>query len=78
MPNANYDFSTSANQAFGSNQKDVEPGVWAIYSGDINQDGAIDVFDYLLQDTDIIASVSGYLPFDLNGDGSVDAFDYFV
>ncbi|MBL7772728.1 MAG: peptidoglycan DD-metalloendopeptidase family protein [Chitinophagaceae bacterium] len=78
VPNGFYDFTTAANQAFGSNQTQVEPGIWALYSGDINQDGAIDAFDYLIQDPDIIAGASGYLSTDLNGDGIVDVFDYLV
>jgi hypothetical protein len=73
-----YDFSTSANQAYGSNQKEVENGLWALYSGDINRDGAIDAFDYLLQAPDIVSGASGYLNTDLNGDGAVDAFDYLI
>jgi hypothetical protein len=73
-----YNFSTAAAQAFGDNQLEVESGIWAIYSGDIFQDGAVDAFDYLLLDVDLIAGASGYLSTDLTGDGFVDAFDYLV
>lgn len=73
-----YDFSTASTQAYGSNQMEVDPGVWAFYTGDMNQDGAIDAFDYLVMDPDIQNGNSGYLSTDLNGDGSVDAFDYIV
>lgn len=73
-----YDFTTGANKAYGSNQKDLGYFKWGFYSGDINQDGAIDAFDYLLAESDIISGNSGYLNTDLNGDGSVDAFDYLV
>jgi hypothetical protein len=78
LTSSTYDFTVAANNAFGSNQTEVESGVWALYSGDINQDGSIDAFDYLIQDPDIISGASGYLTTDLNGDGSVDAFDYLV
>jgi hypothetical protein len=74
----NYDFTTFASQAYGGNQIEVEPVVWAMYSGDINQDGAIDGFDYTLLDPDIIAGASGYLTTDLSGDGIVDAYDYIL
>ncbi|HPI54596.1 MAG TPA: LamG domain-containing protein, partial [Chitinophagaceae bacterium] len=37
--NTYYDFSTAATQAYGNNQIEVEPGIFALYSGDINQDG---------------------------------------
>lgn len=78
LTSSTYDFTTAANKAFGSNQTEVANGVWALYSGDINQDGSIDAFDYILQDPDIIDGASGYLSTDLNGDGIVDVFDYLV
>ena len=75
---SSYDFTIAASKALGSNQYEVEPSLWAFYSGDINQDGSIDAFDYILQDPDIVSGVSGYLNSDLNGDGTVDAFDYII
>ena len=74
----NYNFSNAQNKAYGNNQVEVEPGIWAMYSGDINQDGVVDALDYLIMDPDIISGASGYLNTDLNGDGSVDALDYLV
>jgi hypothetical protein len=76
--NTIYDFTTNANQAFGANQTEVESGVWALYSGDINQDQTVDAFDYILQDPDVINGAFGYLATDLNGDGTVDSFDYIL
>jgi hypothetical protein len=73
-----YDFSNLASKAYGSNQVEMEPGVWAIYSGDINQDLTIDAFDYIELDPDVIAGLFGYLSTDLTGDGVVDAFDYII
>jgi hypothetical protein len=73
-----YDFSTAATQAYGGNQYEVEPDVWALYSGDINQDWSIDAFDYILLDPDIIAGAFGYVDTDVTGDGVVDAFDYII
>ncbi|MBL7771232.1 MAG: hypothetical protein JNM95_00060 [Chitinophagaceae bacterium] len=73
-----YDFTDDANKAYSSNQTLVAPGTWAMYSGDINQDGAIDGFDYLFIEPDIILGNSGYLNSDLNGDGVVDAYDFLV
>ena len=71
-----YNFSTSAIQAYGSNLSDMGNGIFAIYSGDINQDGSVDFNDY--PDLDISSSNGdlGYLPYDLNGDASVDFNDY--
>ena len=77
--NASYDFTNAANKAYGDNQVEVESGVWAMYTGDINQDGFIDSFDYPALDTDIFNGVSGvYVNTDLNGDGFVDSFDFPV
>jgi hypothetical protein len=77
-PTTSYLFSGSAAQAYGNNQIQVNSGVWALYSGDSNQDDAIDAFDYVELDTDIILGSSGYLATDITGDGTVDAFDYIL
>jgi|GEM_PF-959293 len=77
-----YNFTTSASQAFGSNQKDLlgNGTKWGFYSGDVTsgsgeQDGYVDFFDL----NDIfnlnIASAYGYQSSDLTGDGFVDFFD---
>jgi hypothetical protein len=73
-----YNFTEASTQAFGSNQREVESGIFALYSGDVNQDQVIDAFDYLLLDPDVINGASGYLQTDLTGDGYVDAFDYII
>jgi hypothetical protein len=73
-----YDFSLAANKAFSNNMAEVEPGIWGMYCGDPNQDYAVDAFDYLILDPDIVNGANGYLVSDLNGDGSVDAFDYLI
>ena len=39
-----YDFTTAQNKAYGNNLKLVN-GKWCIYSGDVNQDGFIDIND---------------------------------
>jgi hypothetical protein len=63
-------------QAFGNNLSDIGNAKFAIFSGDINQDGSVDFNDY--PDLDISSSNGdlGYLPYDLNGDASVDFNDY--
>ncbi len=72
-----YNFTTNASKAYGGNQKELETGVFALYTGDINQDGYIDGFDYPMFDDDTQNNVSGvYVNTDLNGDGYVDGFDY--
>ncbi|CAN1542127.1 Ig-like domain CHU_C associated [Flavobacteriaceae bacterium] len=76
---SSYDFTTAANKAFGDNMKEVSSGVWALYSGDLNQDESIDISDGDTLMNDSYNSAYGYLATDLNGDGSVDIsdLDYF-
>jgi len=70
-----YDFSSSVSQAYGDNMREVEPGVFAFYSGDINQDEVTDNSDLDQLFPDIDNSNFGVLTTDLNGDGVVDNSD---
>jgi hypothetical protein len=75
--NGIYDFTTSAGQAFGSNQSDNGDGTFSIKNGDVNQDGAVDISDLNILDTDFQNGLgSAYLSTDLNGDGAVDITDF--
>jgi len=75
---SSFDFTNAASKAFGDNQVLVD-GVYAMYSGDFNQDGFVDIFDFPVYDA---ANQSGgaydgtYVVTDLNGDGFVDIFDF--
>lgn len=73
-----YDFSNSANKAYGSNMILLEPGVWGIYSGDLSQDGIVDATDYVLWESDYNNFSFGDFVTDLNGDGAVDSSDYVI
>jgi len=78
-PVTNYSFSIAASQAFGDNEiETVDAGVFAIFSGDINQDGAIDGSDFLELDPSIQIGDGGYKVGDVNGDGSVDGSDFLL
>ncbi len=70
-----YDFSLSPAQAYGNNMKEVENGVWAFYTGDINQDENIDLLDLSILENDINLFQYGYYATDLNGDGNTDLLD---
>jgi hypothetical protein len=70
----NYNFSTSAAQAFGSNLKN-SGGVFVIYGGDIDGDGSVGIADMALVDNASAAFVSGYVVEDADGDGSVGIAD---
>ena len=77
---ANYDLSSSSSQAFGNNliQIDSSPLRFGNYSGDVNQDGVIDLSDGSLIDNDAFNFASGYLPTDVNGDDVTDLADAAV
>lgn len=67
------------NNAYGDNQAQVEPGVFAIYSGDVNQDGFIASDDVVLVDNDNLLSLfGGYFLTDLNGDSFVASDDVVI
>jgi hypothetical protein len=70
-----YDFSTADTQAYGSNMREMETGVFAFYNGDVNQDESIDNVDTDSLFIDIDAFAFGDYATDLNGDGSVDNVD---
>ncbi|MBK7966912.1 MAG: SprB repeat-containing protein [Bacteroidetes bacterium] len=75
----NYNFTTAATQAYGGNQVQVAPGVWAMYSGDLSpQDEFIDILDQGVIDNDIFNFAGGYVVSDLNGDGFVDIVDQSI
>lgn len=71
----NYNFTTAANKAYGDNMIEVEPNIFAFYSGDINQDENVDLIDASILETDINAFQFGYYATDINGDGNVDLLD---
>ncbi|MBK7254991.1 MAG: hypothetical protein IPI04_14070 [Ignavibacteria bacterium] len=71
----NYDFTTSASQAYGNNLK-LKGSKYCAYSGDINQDGIIDASDLIKVYNDSYVGLTGrYIVSDLNGDSVVDASD---
>jgi hypothetical protein len=73
----NYDFTTSASQAYGNNM--VLRGTrYCIYSGDVTQDLIIDLSDMAAVDNDVFNYAKGYRPADLNGDYFVEQSDYAI
>ncbi|HOZ51531.1 MAG TPA: hypothetical protein PLU17_06710, partial [Chitinophagaceae bacterium] len=71
----NYNFSDSASKAYGSNQVEIAPNVYALYTGELNADDNIDLLDAALVEADINNFSFGYFASDLNGDGNVDLLD---
>ena len=71
----NYDFTTANLQAYGNNLK-LKGSKYCVYSGDINQDGFITLFDVIPIYNNASNFLSGrYLVTDLTGDGIVDLAD---
>jgi hypothetical protein len=73
-----YNFSTDFTQAFGDNLKHLGEGIYGLYAGDINGDGAVDALDMIPLENDAAGFVTGYINTDVNGDGSIDALDMIL
>ena len=76
-----YNFTDSVSRAYGNNLVEVStsPERYAIYSGDINQDGYVDPLDLSIIDEDSYNYVSGVaVGSDLNGDHYVDPLDMSI
>ncbi len=73
-----YDFTLSLNTfsvGLNSSQKLISDGKYAMYSGDVNQDGTVDIFDQQNMENAVMLFEFGYLPNDCNSDGLEDIFD---
>ncbi|MBL8008783.1 MAG: hypothetical protein JNJ56_14775, partial [Ignavibacteria bacterium] len=58
-----YNFINAISKAYGNNmvQVDASPARFAVYSGDINQDGTVDASDLSQVENDAVAGLSGYV-----------------
>jgi hypothetical protein len=77
--NTDYDFTSSLSSAYGDG---VNPAMklmpgdkYALYSGDTNKDGAIDISDMQITENDASNFLFGYNSSDCNGDGGTDISD---
>jgi hypothetical protein len=69
-----YDFTTAASQAYGDNMI-LTFGRYCNYSGDVNQDGAINLTDQVETYNSSSNFITGYVVTDVNGDNLVDLTD---
>ncbi len=71
-----WDFTTASSQAYGETdaQKEVSPGIWAMYSGDSNSDGVINMNDSG-PEWKSKAGTNGFMREDYNLDGQVNNKD---
>lgn len=76
----NYNFTSSASQAFGNNIKqiDTSPVRFGIYSGDVNKDGFVNLTDVISVYNDAGIFVNGYKVTDVNGDNTTDLTDVII
>ncbi len=72
------DFTQYATASYGDNAVlvDTSPQTYAMYGGDVNQDGTIDGTDLQLIDNDAYNFVTGFVPTDAYIDYIVDGTDY--
>lgn len=72
-----YDFTISQSTAFGNNQI-LKSGKWCLFSGDINQNGNIDLSDIIDIYNDASGFTAGYFRTDLTGDNITDLTDIVI
>ena len=74
--NTIYNFSSPVSKAYGNNLKDLGDGNFALYSGDVIQDGQINIDDYNSIMNNCLLFRTGYLKEDLTGDRIIESGDY--
>ena len=72
-----YNFTSSASQAFGNNLI-LKSGKYCDYSGDVNQDGFVNLTDVITVFNASSVFTSGYAVTDVNGDNIVDLTDITI
>lgn len=73
-----YNFASSSANSYGNNVVQKE-SVWCFFSGDVNQDGYIDLTDVLQIQNDAGIFLAGtYVLTDLNGDFATDLTDLLI
>jgi len=73
----NYDFTFAAEQAFGNNEV-LKGSKYCLYSGDVTQDGNIDLTDVVLTYNSSSSFATGYVNTDVNGNSIVDLTDVLI
>lgn len=72
-----YNFTTASNKAYGDNLV-LKGGKYCMYSGDVNQNGSVDLTDVVLVNDAMNNFVTGYVPEDITGDNEVDLTDVLL
>ncbi|MEZ4691794.1 MAG: hypothetical protein R3A12_17200 [Ignavibacteria bacterium] len=72
-----YNFTTAASQAYGNNLI-LKDGKYCDYSGDVNQNGIVDLTDVVIVNNSASVFTTGYVVQDVNGDNLVDLSDLII
>ena len=73
----NYTFTDLQSKAYGNNLT-LKGTKWCLFSGDVNQNGLIDLSDVLLVYNDANSFLRGYIVTDVTGDSIVDLSDIVI
>lgn len=72
-----YDYTTASSQAYGNNTT-LTSGRYCNYSGDVNQEGNVDLSDIVTVNNSSSVFEIGYVVADVNGDDFVDLSDLVI
>lgn len=70
-----YDFPSGAAMAYGNNLCELQPGIFGIFAGDVNQDGVINISDKEVINDHYLNTTCGYHCTDINGDAVINLSD---
>ncbi len=75
-----YDLTSNSSSAFGNNLRNVNsaPVRFAVYSGDADQNGNINLNDLIIINNDASQFMTGYVDSDINGDDITDLTDLII
>ena len=71
-----YDFTASIDQYFGYHAHELSNGKFAMYPGDANCDGTVNILDYQIFHSQSFSALAGYLFADFNMDGILTGSDF--